>query len=489
MVDEGRSDDAGLVAAFSAVVIAGRSAVHGQTMVQRLLLLLAVPGLSFACADPQATADTAAGTSTGRATSESTGGPTSSGEPSTGASGESSTNDTTGSSSSSAAETSGADDPTSSTTDACSAADEGTTGAPAPWDCIDVGSGLGEIASGDWSTEVDDIPLPATGSCTLHWDAPDTALSWTAPEEGWYRFTASNPGGLTAVSLFDACGETPLDCQLGHSRADVTAYLMAGQSIAVVAEGGDPGFPAPYSLRVDAMPECSPATDLGDDLFFGVAGDVAGQGDDVNATCWLSQDTAEDQTFTWVAPATGIVSLEVTSASFAGAVAVYRGSCGHTLDLVGCYPLFAAAFFARESESYTIVVDSFTNSPGTAFTLGITAAPALAGDCCETDGSAGCEDDDITECVCAIEPYCCAPQQGWTDLCTGLAASHCEAPCPALPPGNCCEPHAGLSCDQPELAACACEIHFQCCARPDISWPWDDYCVGLVAEHCNADCC
>lgn len=35
----------------------------------------------------------------------------------------------------------------------------------------------------------------------------------------------------------------------------------------------------------------------------------------------------------------------------------------------------------------------------------------------------------------------------------------------------------------------ACQLHFDCCAYPELSGPWGDFCVGVARDFCNADCC
>lgn len=45
------------------------------------------------------------------------------------------------------------------------------------------------------------------------------------------------------------------------------------------------------------------------------------------------------------------------------------------------------------------------------------------GNCCEPNGSPGCDDDECCELVCADEPFCCDVK--WDQLCANLAFEHC----------------------------------------------------------------
>ncbi|MCB9787605.1 MAG: hypothetical protein H6744_13065 [Deltaproteobacteria bacterium] len=55
--------------------------------------------------------------------------------------------------------------------------------------------------------------------------------------------------------------------------------------------------------------------------------------------------------------------------------------------------------------------------------------PAPEGDCCVDNGpdSPGCDDDGITECVCALDPFCC--DVTWDAECAAQASGDCGAGC------------------------------------------------------------
>ena len=49
--------------------------------------------------------------------------------------------------------------------------------------------------------------------------------------------------------------------------------------------------------------------------------------------------------------------------------------------------------------------------------------------------------------------------------------------------GNCCEAHDGVGCEDPEVTACVCEMDFFCCDSN-----WDGICANLAEDQCKADC-
>jgi hypothetical protein len=100
------------------------------------------------------------------------------------------------------------------------------------------------------------------------------------------------------------------------------------------------------------------------------------------------------------------------------------------------------------------------------------------GDCCEANGSAGCEDAAVESCVCASDAYCCTNE--WDDICVGgvdeLGCGTCIEGDDGPPgPGDCCEAKAGPGCSEPAIEACVCAQDPYCC-----NTAWDALCVGEV---------
>ncbi|MCH9682652.1 MAG: hypothetical protein K0V04_14550 [Deltaproteobacteria bacterium] len=104
------------------------------------------------------------------------------------------------------------------------------------------------------------------------------------------------------------------------------------------------------------------------------------------------------------------------------------------------------------------------------------------GDCCAANGSPGCDDQPTTDCVCALDPFCCDNE--WDDICVGQAQYACMFDCglPA-PGGDCCAAHDGPECDDPAVTMCTCDQDPACCVLP-----WDDGCVLTAVNFCGQVC-
>ena len=129
------------------------------------------------------------------------------------------------------------------------------------------------------------------------------------------------------------------------------------------------------------------------------------------------------------------------------------------------------------------------------------------GDCCLGNGTPGCQDKAIQDCVCAEDAFCC--QSEWDDICASEVESLGCGDCIGGPPecgdglcaigetcetcpedcgpcggtGDCCEPQEGPGCEDPTVQACVCEEDSFCCG-----YTWDQVCVDEVAEFDCGDC-
>lgn len=131
-----------------------------------------------------------------------------------------------------------------------------------------------------------------------------------------------------------------------------------------------------------------------------------------------------------------------------------------------------------------------------------------SGDCCAGNGSAGCNDNECTECVCKLDPFCCS--SAWDNLCASCAQGTggvtacqtqggCEKDCPQCDScgngfcgpnedcvycpndcgactGSCCENQPDLGCDDLDCQKCVCAIDAFCC-----NTAWDGICAGCAA--------
>jgi len=90
-----------------------------------------------------------------------------------------------------------------------------------------------------------------------------------------------------------------------------------------------------------------------------------------------------------------------------------------------------------------------------------------SGDCCQAHDAVGCNDMQVTKCVCEMDPFCCEVM--WDDICADIAIDMCDAQCGCVPNctgkecgsdgcgGSCgwCPPNAW--CDQDGQCIITCE--------------------------------
>ena len=125
---------------------------------------------------------------------------------------------------------------------------------------------------------------------------------------------------------------------------------------------------------------------------------------------------------------------------------------------------------------------NFTSSVGPCFEPG-------QGDCYLSNGTPGCDDATVQNCVCAIDPLCC--QGVWDHQCVQLLE---ELGCGICEPGDntCCTFNLTPGCQLPDVQDCVCQAEPSCC---DVAGSWTSECVELVDTlGCGAcatrtDCC
>ncbi|MCB9717031.1 MAG: hypothetical protein H6712_24455 [Myxococcales bacterium] len=117
------------------------------------------------------------------------------------------------------------------------------------------------------------------------------------------------------------------------------------------------------------------------------------------------------------------------------------------------------------------------------------------GDCCEANGSPGCENKAVELCVCASDEWCCDSE--WDSACAALiealGCGHCTAGDGGEPPppggddgasgGECCSEHSAPGCDEPEVEACVCAIEPFCCDTR-----WSAACTAVLEVHGCGEC-
>jgi hypothetical protein len=92
--------------------------------------------------------------------------------------------------------------------------------------------------------------------------------------------------------------------------------------------------------------------------------------------------------------------------------------------------------------------------PGQDCDLGF-VCPLNSGNCCTAHGGLGCEDQACQDCVCAVDPFCCAT--AWDGICQSEATG---APCG--PNGPCICPVPGVCC---QVDVCTDSDTIQCAAQ------------------------
>jgi hypothetical protein len=104
---------------------------------------------------------------------------------------------------------------------------------------------------------------------------------------------------------------------------------------------------------------------------------------------------------------------------------------------------------------------------------------AGTGDCCEANGTPGCEDAGVQACTCAIDAFCC--DNTWDSVCVTKAKASCGLQCGGAT--GCCMAHSTPGCDDAAIEACVCAADDFCCGEDfDSVGFWDSTCVDKVGD-------
>ena len=117
-------------------------------------------------------------------------------------------------------------------------------------------------------------------------------------------------------------------------------------------------------------------------------------------------------------------------------------------------------------------------------TSGTAGATVFGSDCCAPSAGVGCGDPEVEACVCDLDPYCCDSE--WDHVCVDLMIDVGCMACDAstqLVPDSCCAPTGGPGCPDTAMSECVCAVDPFCC---DVQW--DETCVGLVDEYACGTC-
>lgn len=120
---------------------------------------------------------------------------------------------------------------------------------------------------------------------------------------------------------------------------------------------------------------------------------------------------------------------------------------------------------------------------GCGFEVSDTDTGGPTSDCCMPTSEPGCIDTEIQDCVCAVDAFCC--DTAWDNQCVALVnTNECSVCVYPLGDQACCEVHDTAGCSEQEVHDCVCATDPFCC-----SVEWDDVCVGEVGGlECGETC-
>ena len=105
-----------------------------------------------------------------------------------------------------------------------------------------------------------------------------------------------------------------------------------------------------------------------------------------------------------------------------------------------------------------------------------------AGNCCEGNGTPGCEDVSCCKSVCAQDAFCCDTE--WDFECANAAAGICGSLCGedacANAAGLCCQVHPSNGCENATCCNKVCAQNPSCCTDG-----WSPDCVDAAAQLCG----
>lgn len=270
-----------------------------------------------------------------------------------------------------------------------------------------------------------DIFAPSCGTG----GAPDEGYVFTAPSDGTYVFETTNNDFDTVLFVLDAvCGGNELACNndLPGAAGGASGLTLALTQDQVVTIGVEGFFSATgnYDLTISQLMGDCPDEDLGDTgVPFTVSGDTTAEDNGVAGSC--GGLTSNDYSYTWIAPSDGTFLFSTAGSAFDTVLYVSDGSCvgaelGCNDDADGT-PQSTTFLPLTMGQEVVITVDG--SGAAGMYDLSIEEAS----DCCFPHDYAGCDDQDVEDCVCALDAFCCNNQ--WDGLCTSSASDDCMAEC------------------------------------------------------------
>ena len=324
-----------------------------------------------------------------------------------------------------------------------------STGGVFVCDPIDLGSATGEVAVGSTEGESDDIDA----TCAQY-DSVEIEFAWTAPNTASYQIDTFGSTYDTALLILDEdCYGEQLACNDDFSelQSAVLVDLAAGQTIMVAVDGFG-GAKGDYVLNiVEAVPgSCCEAG------FFGGCDDNTCEAD----VCALDPTCCTD---VWDSTCANVYAPVFCSQC------AEPDSCCFAQDDGGCSDATCEAEICALDS--TCCDTQWTQACADLAETNCQVCNPL--DCCGAHPQPGCSTPSCQQIVCEEwDQWCC--DQEWDEWCVQLAMDNCPV---CQDPGPCCFANAQAGCEDPDISQCVCDTMPECC-----SVGWSAECVAAVSD-------
>ncbi len=98
-------------------------------------------------------------------------------------------------------------------------------------------------------------------------------------------------------------------------------------------------------------------------------------------------------------------------------------------------------------------------------------------DCCVPNGTPGCDDPICQALICAQDAFCC--NNSWDQICADAAVAQCPVCAGGGGDSDCCEANGTPGCDDPVCQALICAQDSFCCNNS-----WDQICADAAIAQC-----
>ena len=213
---------------------------------------------------------------------------------------------------------------------------------------------------------------------------PDSSFLWQAPSTGSYTFDTVGSDFDTVLAIYDmTCAGPLLSCDdnsaMDGVRSSATVTLSAGELVQVFVDGASAMAEGHAIVNIHMAPAVGSSLQLADycgsaaipmltTIGTGIIMDLTtNYANDPRSDC---DDDGADGVFEWVAPTTGMYTIDAARSAFFATVAVYKNTCGgghtfacsqsDTTSLSGESVTFAATM----GDVFYVFIDSFADESG-----------------------------------------------------------------------------------------------------------------------------